>query len=124
MNDKQFEQKKKELREEMREKGFGWIDGKYVKPPEEYVNRQEELSCIDMINSILCYNCQGYQDAENVLEYEERSYYNYLESYVKTLGRDKVTELIQEQINSIDYVRNNVFRDSEGVPYNSIVWAE
>lgn len=124
MNDKQFEQKKKELREEMREKGFGWIDGKYVKPPEEYVKRQEELSCIDMINSILCYNCQGYQDAESVLEYEERSYYNYLESYVKTLGRDKVIELIQEQINSIDYVRNNVFRDSEGVPYNSIVWTE
>lgn len=124
MNDKQFEQKKKELREEMRAKGFGWIDGKYVKPPEEYVNRQKELSCIDMINSILCYNCQGYQDAESVLEYEERLYYNYLESYVKILGRDKVIELIQEQINSIDYVRNNVFRDSEGVPYNSIVWAE
>lgn len=122
MNDKMLEQKKKELKEEMNAKGFGWIDGKYTKPPEEYELRDSELRCIDMINSILCYNCEGYTDAEKVMQYEENSRYNYLADYVELFGRDKVVALIQEQIDSIDSVNVSVYTDSEGLTYNSINW--
>lgn len=124
MNDKQLDQAKKQLREEMNSLGFGYIDGKYIKPPKEYELRSKKLSCIDMINSILCYNCQGYTNAEAVMQYEENVYYNYLADYVKVLGRKKVVALIQGQINSIAGVRHCVHIDSEGVSYNSIVWKE
>ena len=59
MTDKQFEQAQKELREEMESLGYGWINVKYIKPPEEYEVRKEELSCISMINSILAYHWYG-----------------------------------------------------------------
>ena len=124
MNDKQFEQAKRELRAEMKSHGYGWIDGKYINPPKKYRTREQELFCISMINSILCYSCRGYKDAENVLEHEESSYYNYLADYVKTLGRNKVIALIKGQIDSIEGVNEDVFTDDEGVTYSSIVWKE
>lgn len=125
MTDRQFEQKKKELREEMNAKGFGWIDGKYIKPPKKYQLREEELSCISMINSILAYNWTvGCEGAEAVMRHEENRYHNYLAQYVKLFGRDKVVELIQNQIDSIDNIERGVGTDSEGVSYNSIVWNE
>ena len=123
MTDKQFEQKKKELREEMNSQGFGWIDGKYFKPPKEYQLREKELSCISMINSILAYGGFGF-DAETVMQHEERAYHNYLAEYVEMFGRERVVELIQEQINSIKSINTNVCTDSEGISYNSIVWNE
>ena len=123
MTDKQFEQKKKELREEMNEQGFGWINGNYIKPSEEYKLREEELSCISMINSILAYGGFGF-DAKTVMEREEKSYYNYLADYVKTFGREKVVELIQGQIDSIKGIESNVYTDSEGCTYNSITWVD
>ena len=123
MTDKQFEQKKKELREEMNANGFGWIDGNYIKPPQEYKMREEEFHCIDMINSILAYNWFG-QDAEGIMQMEERNYHNYLAKYVGLFGRNRVINLIQEQINSIKNIKRNVYEDSEGVTYNSIIWNE
>ena len=122
MNDKVLEQKKKELKEEMNSQGYGWINGNYTKPPKEYELRDRELWCIDMINSILCYNCAGYQDAEQVMRYEETSYHNYLADYVELFGRDKVVALIQEQINSIESINHCVHTDNEGCTYNSINW--
>lgn len=123
MNDKQFKLKKKELREEMNAKGFGWIDGKYIKPPKKYEKRERELSCISMINSILAYNWTiGCEGAEAVMQHEENRYHNYLADYVQLFGREKVVELIQGQINSIDSIKRNVGTDSEGVTYNAIVW--
>lgn len=124
MTDKQLEQAQINLREEMNSHGYGWIDGKYINPPKKYRIRKEELSCINMINSILCYTCRGYKDAVKVLEYEERSHHNYLEDYIKTLGRNKVISLIQGQIESISGVDENVFTDDEGLTYSSIVWKE
>ena len=125
MTDRQFNQKEKELREEMNSKGFGWINGKYIKPPKKYQMREEELSCISMINSILAYNWSiGCKGAEAIMQHEENSYHNYLEGYVKLFGREIVVELIQGQINSIESIRHNVGTDSEGVSYNSIVWKE
>ena len=120
MNRQMQEQKKKELREEMNANGYGWIDGKYIQPPDEYRLRDRELSCISMIDSILCYNCRGWKDAERVLAYEESSRYNYLADYVNLFGREKVLELIQGQIDSIESISVNVFTDSEGLSYNSI----
>ena len=124
MTDKQLEQARRGLFEEMRSHGYGYIDGKYINPPKRYRIRKEELSCIDMINSILCYDCRGYKDAKKVVEYEQGSYHNYLEDYIKTLGRNKVVELIQGQIDSISGVDEDVFTDDEGVTYSSIVWKE
>jgi hypothetical protein len=118
MNDKELKAK----REELRNKGYGWVDGKYIEPPKEHKLLEEELWCIEMINSILCYNCQGYTDAEKVIQYEEKSHHNYLADYIKVLGRDKVAKLIDEQIKSIKYIKTDVFTDDEGCSYNSIVW--
>ena len=123
MNDKQFEQAERQLREEMKSHGFGWIDGTYVKPPEEYHICERVLSCISMINSILAYGKFGFT-AEQVLKKEENSYHNYLADYVKELGRARVIALIQGQIDSMVDVRTSVFIDSEGLSYNSIVWKE
>ena len=123
MTDKQLEQKRKELRKEMNAKGFGWIDGKYFKPSHEYKMREEELSCIDMINSILAYDWFG-ESAESVIKAEEKKYYNYLEDYVDMFGRDKVVELIQGQIDDISEIKRNVHTDNEGISYNSIIWRE
>ena len=123
MTDNVLNQKRKELREEMNLKGFGWINGKYFKPPYEYQMKEEELSCVDMINSILAYDWFG-ESAESVMKAEEKKYYNYLEDYVDMFGRDKVVELIQGQIDSIDYIKRNVHVDNEGISYNSIIWRE
>lgn len=119
MTDKQFDQ----ARADFRAKGYGWINGEYHKPPKEYKLREEELSCISMINSILAYGGFGYS-AEEVMQREERSYHNYLADYVKILGRDKVVALIQGQIDDIVRIRRNVGTDSEGVSYNSIIWRD
>jgi hypothetical protein len=119
MNKQMQEQKEKELREEMMAHGYGWIDGKYTQPPEEYMLRKEELSCISMIDSILAYGGFGLT-AEQVMKFEERSYHNYLDQYVKLFGRAKVVELIQGQIDSISSISHGVFTDGEGCTYNSI----
>ena len=123
MTDNQLEQKTRELRDEMNAQGFGWINGKYIKPPKEYDLRQQELSCINMINSILAYDWFG-QDAEWVMQHEEKAYKNYLAGYVEMFGRERVVELIQGQIDSIKEIKRNVHTDSEGLSYNSIVWNE
>ena len=124
MTDQQLDQAKKQLREEMNSQGFGWIDGKYIKPPEEYELRIKELDCVSMINSILAYQGAGMRDAEAVMQMEERAYHNYLADYVKLFGREKVVALIQAQIDDIDCVKHCVFTDNEGVTYNSIIWKE
>lgn len=118
MNDFELEMEKKKLRDT----GCGWKNGIYHKGTPEQETRKRELSCIEMINSILAYDCRGYSDAKDVLEYEKNSYHNYLEDYTTELGEKRVLELIQGQIDSIDTVDVDVSRDSEGLSYNSIQW--
>lgn len=118
MNDFELEMEKKRLRD----LGCGWKNGVYYKGTPEQEIRKRELSCIEMINSILAYNCKGYTDAKAVLEYEKYCYHNYLESYVAEFGEERVLELIQDQIDSIDCVHVGVSRDFEGLTYNSIQW--
>ena len=119
MNRQMQEQKKKELREEAEAKGYGYFGGNRVQPPEDYRLRSEELSCISMIDSILCYGGFGFT-AEQVMKHEEMSPYNYLAKYVELFGRDRVVELIQGQIDSIESINHGVFTDGEGCTYNSI----
>ena len=125
MTDAQLKQKKKQLFEDMRAKGYGRVAGTYIQPPARYEKMHKELLCIDMINSILCYDCRGYQNAEEVLRHEERmAYKNYLSEYVRVLGRKRVLELIQGQIDSISGIEESVFVDEDGFTYHSIIWKE
>lgn len=118
MNDFELKIEKQKLRAE----GHGWINGVFHKGTSEQQIRERVLSCIDIINSILAYDCRGYSVAKDVLEYEKNAYHNYLQDYMDELGEHKVLELIQGQIDSIDTVTTDVFCDSEGVSYNSIKW--
>ncbi len=122
MNDKQFEQAKKQLHKEMNAAGYGWINGDYIKPPKEYALRSEELSCISMINSILCYRLRWEANAAIVLQEDRSKKYSYLSKYVESLGETKVIQLIQNQIDDIAYIKDSVYTDGEGLTYNSIVW--
>ena len=122
MNDKQFEQAKKQLRKEMNAIGCGWINGNYIKPPKEYALREEELSCISMINSILCYRLRWETNAAIVLQEDLSKKYSYLSRYVESLGETRVIQLIQEQIDDIACIKDSVYTDGEGLTYNSIVW--
>ena len=78
--------------------------------------------CLDMIESILCYDCKGYKTAKDVLDYENNAYHNYLSDYIEVLGENRVLELIQNRIDAIDHVVSDVYTDSEGCSYNSIIW--
>ena len=123
MNDKQLEEAKRALREEIRAIGCGFVDGQYIKPPKEYEARIYALRCVDMINSILAYRCRGYT-AEEVMQHEEQARHNYLAEYVQKLGRAAVGELIDGQIKSISGIAVGTFKDDEGLVYNSIIWKE
>lgn len=75
----------------------------------------KELSCRDMINSILCYH-----GTENIIDNR------YLQSYIKELGHDTVERLCNEQIADFEkaYVKRGIGPDSEGCYYNAIIWAD
>lgn len=85
---------------------------------------QDTIWCIDMINSTLAYN--NFQtrglSAEEVMKEDEGKKYQYLTKYANILGRDKVVELIQNQMNDIYKVQKGTFTDNEGLTYNSIIW--
>lgn len=113
MTDIEHENAIKQLFANARENG---VDTLTVHQSKEY----KELSCIEMINSILAYH---YNDnAQFVLAREYAARHNYLKEYVDILGEEKVLSLIQNQINDIKTIDENVFTDDEGLHYNSIVW--
>ena len=120
MNDLELEMERKRLANA----GRGWKSGTYYKGTPAQETRRRELSCIEMINSILAYSCRGYTKAKDVLEHEKNACYNYLENYTTELGEDRVLELIQDQIDSIESVDVDVWRDSDGILYSSIRWKE
>lgn len=120
MNKKKFEEAKATLRNEIKVNGYTMYSHNL---PIEYKLRREKLSCIDMINSLLCYSCRGYKKAKDVLEYDmSTAYRSYLREYVECMGEDAVLELIQDQINDIEKIDTDCFTDDEGLSYSSIVW--
>lgn len=92
-----------------------WRD---MTPEEQRLNR--ELSCREMINSILCYH------GEDGLRKDGLNYNEYLLPYVEELGPDVVDRLCMEQVEDFRnaVVRQNVSVDSDGISYNSIEWAD
>lgn len=122
MKDYELDLARQELRKQREAAGSGWgPDNKWVdNDTPEIKRRDEELHCIDMINSILAYHYIN--DAEKLVEREENSWHNYLEKYISILGRDHVVELVKAQINDIDHIEHAVYEDDEGCIYNSIVW--
>ena len=115
MTDKQMDLIRKQLPARSRVPWKEWTD--------EQKQIDKELSCIEMINSILAYNWLG-ESAEQIMSDEENKRHNYLAEYVYLFGRDRVVELIQAQMDSIDVIRHNVHIDSEGVCYNAIIWID
>jgi hypothetical protein len=105
------------------EKKLGWYYLSFKEMTPKQLHRYYELSCIDMINSLLAYEYLYTKNAEQILKSEEASYRDYLKSHIDRLGRGRVLELIQEQINDIKGIKKDVYTDSEDVTYNSIDWA-
>lgn len=120
MDKKRFEEAKATLRNEIKVNGYTMYSHNL---PIEYKLRREKLSCIDMINSLLCYSCRGYKKAQDVLKYDMKiAHRSYLQEYTEHMGEDAVLELIQEQINDIEKIDTDCFTDDEGLSYSNIVW--
>jgi hypothetical protein len=107
MTDKQIQQAKATLPQ--------WKNGKAPILTPEQNQLRRELQCRDMINSILCY-----KGKEGIMNNE------YIADYIDDLGCDIVKRLCDEQITDFEkaIVKKNVHTDSEGISYNSIIWAD
>jgi hypothetical protein len=101
----------------------------YLKQPwsKEDEILEEELSCREMINSILVY---GESADENSRSFEQylRPYFEKVRGSFRDgiLTKGRVLQLIEEQKYDISRARinQNVHTDSEGLSYNSITWAD
>lgn len=69
-----------------------------------------ELQCISMIDSVICYD-GGYDN-------------EYLTQYKKEFGEEKFKKMWDEQKRDIVWIHKNVFYDSEGCCYNSLVYVD
>lgn len=100
------------------------LPGRTQVPWREWTPEQQrldrELSCREMINSILLYH------GEDGLKRDGFHYDVYLRSYVDELGAETVDRLCEEQVADFRkaVVFENVFVDGEGLPYNAIKWAD
>ena len=74
-----------------------------------------ELSCMDMIDSIICYDSKDFDYILND---------RYLESYINELGVEKVKKLIKGQLDEKPYIKRNIYTDNEGVSYNCLVFKD
>lgn len=112
-----------ELEQALKEKGIGWIDGKFYKGLNGEEKLFTELECIGMTNSIIAYGNFTFEseclnkNAEQVLSD------HYLQKYIRSLGVERVLELIKGQFRAIASIDYDVYTDAEGLSYNSIVWA-
>ena len=97
----------------LREKGYGWQNGKYTEPPKEYKTLQAELSAMGMIHSFLAYHSTDDKD-----NWKDDYYFR---DHLKALGAEKLQTLIDlavERLASVGYAGT----DSEGNIYNGIHW--
>lgn len=122
MNRKNLEKAKATLRDEIKAKGYTMYSHDL---PIEYQLKRQKLSCIEMINSLLCLQCRGYKKAKDVLEYDmSTARYSYLREYVECLGENNVLELIQGQIDDIEKIDTDCFADDKKQSYRRIIWKE
>ena len=114
-----------ELKQEKQEL---YKDG-YTNLTPEQKQREREISCIEMIDSLICYGPldesgkSTFANGEELVSEEEKHAHNYLKSYIEELGRDKVVELADEQLRDIKEIKY-AGEDSEGVQYNSITYVD
>lgn len=82
--------------------------------------REEELNCIDMINSCLIYGSAYYDFFVRGKGFVGQ----YALPYVETLGEDRVKELFDAQVERFKRaeVHVGVWEDHEGCSYNSVDW--
>lgn len=142
MTNEQLEKEERALYDGLSPYDF-YHSGRELTPEKQ--KRYEELQCVGMINSILAYDWTGCHElplvvydknykmiisgflpytSEGVLEHDLRGLHPYLKQYVDKLGRQRVLELIQGQMDSVEKVQTNVYTDSEGCTYNSIIYKE
>ena len=74
-----------------------------------------ELSCTEMIDSIICY---GEKDFDKILN--DR----YLMSYIQELGIEKVKKLIKGQLDEKPYIIKGVYTDCDGLTYNTMIFKD
>ena len=83
-----------------------------------------EKRCINMLNSMIAYDWDRKETAKEFLDRIEGTHtYDYIKKYVDELGKDKVAELMQRQIDDVDRIAY-AGTDSDGVSYNSIIWKD
>lgn len=91
----------------------------------EDIEKITELSCRDMINSVLAYtpnfNSMSPEEILNKSEYLQK-YVDGKSAYGIALGKERVLELIKEQMSGIEGIDTDTYTDSEGLSYNSIRW--
>lgn len=91
-----------------------WIDER-KDWSDEQKTLDAEISCMDMIDSIMCY---GKQDFDYIITND------YLQRYIDELGIEHVKTLIINQLNEKPYIKRNVATDSEGLTYNSMFFKD
>lgn len=100
-------------RKELKEK-FLWIDER-----RDWNKKQQkldaEISCMDMIDSIICYVKSDFDYIIND---------SYLESYIEELGIEKVKELVTGQLEENPIIKRNVYTDCDGLTYNSLIFKD
>ena len=84
--------------------------GRTAKFTPEQERLDKELSCREMINSILCY--YGVRDVEKN---------RYMTNYMQELGMSRVRELIEEQKADFENAKV-IYGVADG--YNAIIWAD
>lgn len=120
MNNKKFEQYENKLYAEMRERK---AKGEDPFKDADFRRRYDYKNAWSMVSSILAYNWQSGQSAKELLDWELNDrYHSYLEEYVKLLGYGTILNLIQQEMDDIDYIKKAVFTDSDGLTYNSIIY--
>ena len=83
-----------------------------------------EKRCIGMLNSMIAYDWDRKETAKEFLDRIEGTHtYDYIKKYVDELGKDKVAELMQRQIDDVDRIAY-AGTDSDGMGYNTIIWKD
>lgn len=111
-----------EIKNSLRERGIGWVNGVYHKGTPKEERLFDELECVDMINSILAYSLFTFKPKNLNSEAEQALKNRYLKTYIESLGSNRVLELIKGQISAISSIKQGVYTDSDGLSYNSIIW--
>lgn len=72
-----------EIKNSLRERGIGWVDGVYHKGTPKEERLFDELECIDMINSILAYSLFTFKPKNLNSEAEQALKNRYLKKYIE-----------------------------------------